>query len=90
MDGFAAELEELGSIGQQGGEEGDVGLGVDDAELGGTAHDNVVLGLSLGIFAIGYGAELVDVEGSVVVRLDAGGGTDVATGDAADVEGTQC
>ncbi len=47
-----------------------------------------MVGVAL-VVGVGDGAELVDDETSVVFGLEAGSGTDVATGDAADVEGTE-
>ena len=41
------------------------------------------------IVGIRYGAELIDDEAALIFGLQAGGGTDVSTGHAADVEGAE-
>ena len=84
---LASQFIELCAIRQKGGEEGDLGVLINHAELSGTTHDDVV-GVAFDI-GIGDGTELVDFETALVLGHKAGGGTDVATSDTADVEGTK-
>ena len=83
----AGGLVEFGAVRDKCGEEGDVGLDIDDTHLSGTAHDDVI-GSAFGV-GIGDETEFVDFETAFIFGLEGGGGTDVATGDAADVEGTE-
>ena len=84
---FAGLLVELGTVGQQSGEEGDVGVLVDDAHLGRTTNDNLVFAAI--VVGIGDGTEFVDFETAFVLGSEAGVGTDVTTSNTTDVEGTE-
>ena len=83
----AGSLVKLGAVGQQGREEGNVGIGIDNTHFSRTTHDNMVA-VAL-VVGIRHGTEFVDDETAFVFGLQAGGGTNVSTGDTTDVEGSQ-